>query len=83
MEEIDFESDDFADIVDKDDRYDARAYALLMDVIRYLGEGGGHMSSEDILDEFKERTNFFSNIGVTCTRKFQWKGNVIVDSRGA
>lgn len=56
MEEIDFESDDFADIVEKDDRYDARAYALLMDVIRYLGEGGGHMSSEDILDEFKERT---------------------------
>ncbi len=56
MEEIDFDSDDFADIVAKDDRYDARAYALLMDVIHYLGEGGEHMSADDILDEFKERT---------------------------
>ena len=56
MEEIDFESDDFADIIAKDRRYDARAYALLMDVVRYLtGEGGKHCTGEDILDEFKER----------------------------
>ena len=33
MEEIDFESDTFEDIVAKDGRYNARAYALLMDVI--------------------------------------------------
>ena len=55
MEEIDFESDPFDDIVAKDPRYDARAYALLMDVIHYLGEGGKHMSSADIMEEFKER----------------------------
>lgn len=55
MDEIDFESDGFGDIVAKDARYDARAYALLMDVIHYLGEGDRHMSGEDILDEFKER----------------------------
>ena len=56
MEEIDFESDDFADITAKDKRYDARAYALLMDVVKYLtGEDGRHCSGEDILDEFKER----------------------------
>lgn len=55
MDEIDFESDPFDDIVAKDPRYNARAYALLMDVIHYLGEGGKHMSSVDIMEEFKER----------------------------
>ena len=40
MEEIDFESDLFEDLVAKDDRYDAHAYALLMDVIHYLGRDG-------------------------------------------
>ncbi len=58
MEEIDFDSDAFADIIAKDDRYNPRAYALLMDVIHYLGgeKGTKHMSGEDILDEFRERT---------------------------
>ena len=55
MEEIDFESDLFEDLVAKDDRYDAHAYALLMDVIHYLGRDGKHMSGADILEEFKER----------------------------
>ena len=55
MDEIDFESDTFADIVAKDSRYDARAYALLMDCIHYLGREDKHMSAADILDEFKER----------------------------
>lgn len=55
MEEIDFEADTFEDIVAKDSRYNARAYALLMDCIHYLGRDGHHMSGEDILDEFKER----------------------------
>ena len=55
MEEIDFESDTFEDIVAKDGRYNARAYALLMDVIHYLGEGGKRMGAADILEEFKER----------------------------
>lgn len=56
MEEIDFQSDTFEDVVAKDARYDARAYALLMDVVHYLsGEEGKQVASEDILDEFKER----------------------------
>ena len=56
MQEIDFESDDFADIVAKDSRFDARAYALLMDVIHYLGgEADRHMTGGDILEEFKNR----------------------------
>ena len=56
MDEIDFDSDTFADIVAKDQRYDARAYALLMDCVHYLGKEGKHMSAEDVLEEFKERT---------------------------
>lgn len=55
MEEIDFEADSFADITGKDARYSARAYALLMDCVHYLGREGGHMSSSDIMYEFKER----------------------------
>lgn len=55
MEEIDFDRDGFDDIIAKDDRYDPRAYALVMDVIGFLGQGNKHMSGEDILDEFKER----------------------------
>ncbi len=56
MEEIDFTSDGFEDILAKDRRYSARAYALLMDVVNYLIEGGRHASGEEILDEFRERT---------------------------
>ena len=33
MDEIDFESDSFEDIVKRDDRYNAKAYALLADVV--------------------------------------------------
>ena len=55
MEEIDFSSDTFEDIVGKDPRYNGRAYALLMDCVRYLGREGQHMSGSDILEEFRER----------------------------
>ena len=56
MEEIDFQSDSFEDVVARDSRYNARAYALLTDVVHYLsGEDGKHCSGEDIMDEFKER----------------------------
>ena len=54
MEEIDFESDTFEDIVAKDDRYNGRAYALLMDVVHYLGREGGRFGAEEIMDEFRE-----------------------------
>jgi len=56
MDEIDFESDTFEDVVAKDSRYDARAYALLMDCIHYLGgESDKHMTAADILEEFRNR----------------------------
>jgi uncharacterized repeat protein (TIGR04138 family) len=56
MDEIDFESDSFEDIVKRDDRYNAKAYALLADVVHYLsGDKNRHVGAEEILDEFKER----------------------------
>jgi len=55
MDEIDFSSDSFSDILAKDDRYDARAYALLMDVVNFLLAESKHTTGEDILDEFRER----------------------------
>ena len=77
MEEIDFTSDSFEDVVAKDSRYDARAYALLADVVHYLsGEDGKHVSGEDILDEFRERAldqygpltyTVLTEWGVRCT----------------
>ncbi len=58
MDEIDFETDKFEDILAKDQRYNARAYALLMDVVGFLAQHnkGEHMTADDILDEFRERT---------------------------
>jgi uncharacterized repeat protein (TIGR04138 family) len=56
IEEIDFENDSFEDIVEKDKRYAPRAYALLMDVVRFLSEDGKPFDAEDIMDEFRERT---------------------------
>ena len=77
MEEIDFTSDSFEDVVAKDSRYDARAYALLTDVVHYLsGEDGRHVSGEDILNEFRERAldqygplayTVLTEWGVRCT----------------
>lgn len=54
--EIDFGQDAFADIIAKDVRYSARAYALLMEVIHTLGLEGRHMTGEQILEEFRELT---------------------------
>ncbi len=71
MEEIDFDSDSFEDIVAKDSRYNARAYALLMDVVRRLREG-----DFDLLDEFRETVldqygplsyTVLTEWGVSCT----------------
>ena len=54
IEEFDFE-DDFADILAKDSRYHPRAYTVLLNVFGFLSEKTqGHVSGEDILEEFKE-----------------------------
>ena len=56
MDEIDFTSDSFGDILARDRRYDARAYALLVDVLQYLFSKDEHVDATAILDEFRERT---------------------------
>ena len=56
MDEIDFTSDSFGDILARDRRYDARAYALLVDVLHYLFSKDEHVDSAATLDEFRERT---------------------------
>ena len=72
MEEIDFASDSFDDIVAKDQRYDARAYALLMDVVHRRGRG----NAAELLDEFRETAldqygpmayTVLTEWGVACT----------------
>ena len=50
MDDIDFSADSYEDIVSRDSRYDARAYALLMDAVQRRGGGSG----EELLDEFRE-----------------------------
>lgn len=77
MEEINFDSDTFEDVVAKDSRYNARAYALLMDVVNYLcGINRGHVTGESVLEEFKECAleqygpltyTVLTEWGVTCT----------------
>ena len=76
MDEIDFSSDAFDDITAKDRRFDGRAYALLMDCIRYLGKEGAHMDGAAILEEFRDRAldqygpmafTVLTEWGVKCT----------------
>ena len=56
MDELDFNADDFADILSRDSRYNARAYTLLMDCIGYISSTRrGHFTAADVLDEFRER----------------------------
>ena len=56
IDEIDFTADNYQDIVSRDSRYDARAYAFLTDVLKFLtGEEGRQISGEEIMDEFRER----------------------------
>lgn len=56
MDDLNFDLDDYADILARDSRYNARAYTLLTDVIRCLsGEESKNVSGADILEEFKER----------------------------
>ncbi len=56
IEDLDFSLDGFDDIVARDPRYSAKAYALLMDVLGWLFRDGATADGEAILDEFRERT---------------------------
>lgn len=55
VQEIDFESDSFADIVANDSRYHPHAYAFLVDTVHFLCKSDNHVSAEEIMHEFRER----------------------------
>ena len=53
IDEIDYYSDTFGDIVKRDKRYAARGYALLMEVINFLSRDGQASTDTDVLEEFR------------------------------
>ena len=78
IEELDYDADDFADIVAKDSRYNPRAYTMLLNVVHWLGgeKGDQHFDAYAIMDEFKESVLdqfgpmsyiVLTEWGVTCT----------------
>ena len=77
MDEIDFNADDFSDLVAKDKRYPARAYAVLMTAINSLNaEKDTSYSATDILDAFHDLVldqygplahTVLTEWGLTCT----------------
>lgn len=71
IEDLDFSLDSFDDIVAKDPRYNARAYALLMDVLGWLFKDCAKADGETILDEFRERTlDLYGPMSYTVLREW-------------
>jgi len=53
--EIRFETDDFADILAKDSRFDSRAYDFVLHTIAEASESAnGHVSGQELLDYFRD-----------------------------
>ena len=55
--EIRYETDSFADILAKDDRFDPRAYDFVLQVIaEATADAKGHVSGMELLDYFRDLT---------------------------
>jgi uncharacterized repeat protein (TIGR04138 family) len=53
--EINYDTDSFADILAKDDRYDSRAYDFVLHVISVASqEAKGHVSGQELLGYFRD-----------------------------
>ena len=53
--EIPYETDDFSDILKKDDRFDSRAYDFVLAVIHEASvEAKGHVTGQELLDYFRD-----------------------------
>ena len=53
--EIIYEKDDFSDILQKDDRFDSRAYDLVLDVINEAcSSAKGHVTGQELLVVFRD-----------------------------
>ena len=52
---IPYETDDFSDILKKDDRFDSRAYDFVMSVIHEASvDAKGHVTGQELLDYFRD-----------------------------
>lgn len=53
--EISYETDDFSDILKKDDRFDSRAYDFVLAVINEASDiAKGHVTGQELLDFFRD-----------------------------
>ena len=52
---IQYEKDDYSDILEKDDRFDSRAYDFVLEVIHIASENEkGHVTGQDLLNYFRD-----------------------------
>ena len=52
---IEYEREDYSDILKKDGRFDSRAYDFVLETIRFASEDAkGHVSGQELLDYFRD-----------------------------
>ena len=53
--DIQYEKEDYTEILKKDDRYDTRAYDFVLEVIHYAStDAKGHVTGQELLDYFRD-----------------------------
>lgn len=52
---IQYEKEDYTEILKKDDRYDSRAYDFVLEVIHFAStDAKGHVTGQELLDYFRD-----------------------------
>jgi len=53
--DIQYEKEDYTEILKKDDRYDSRAYDFVLEVIHYAStDAKGHVTGQELLNYFRD-----------------------------
>ena len=53
--DIQYEKEDYTEILKKDDRYDSRAYDLVLEVIHFAStDAKGHVTGQELLNYFRD-----------------------------
>ena len=53
--DIQYEKEDYTEILKKDDRYDSRAYDFVLEVIHFAStDAKGHVTGQELLDYFRD-----------------------------
>ena len=53
--DIQYEKEDYSEILKKDDRYDPRAYDFVLEVIHFAStDAKGHVTGQELLDYFRD-----------------------------